>query len=229
MSDIKNTLDRRDFLKTLAITAGSTALATNCSTVDKTKSKVRYAMLIDLRRCYGCHACSVSCKAQFNVPLGVWRSWVKTAERGQYPNTRMFFLPVLCNHCENPPCVPVCPTGATYQRTDGIVVVNEEKCIGCKYCIQNCPYESRFSHPEKKVANKCDFCIDRVEKGLVPSCVNTCPSNARVFGNINDPNSEISKLIARNPVRVLKKEMGTEPRVFYIGLDDDSGFEKKVI
>ncbi len=229
MAQKSEPLNRRAFFKKTALTlATGGAVLTGCSSKTETAKETRYAMLIDLRKCYGCHSCSIACKSQFNVPLGVWRNWVQESERGHFPNVKKSFLPVLCNHCENPPCVPVCPTGATYQRKDGIVVVNEDDCVGCKYCIQNCPYEKRFIHPDKNVANKCDFCVDRVKQGLVPSCVNTCPAEARVFGNINDPNSEISKMISLNPVQVLKEDMGTQPRVFYIGLDRDSAFEKKV-
>ena len=179
----------------------------------------RLAMVIDLRKCTGCHACSVSCKAEFDVPLGVWRSWVKIEEKGSYPNTGRFFLPHLCNHCDEPACMKVCPSGATTQREDGIVKVDEKKCVGCKLCITACPYEARFFHPEKRIADKCDFCLHRVDKGIVPSCVNTCLANARTFGDLNDTKSEVSKLVGRNPVQVLKPELGTEPQVFYISAE----------
>ena len=221
-------INRRDFIKngSLALTSAAMAI-TACDSQDTQKeTSPRYAMLIDLRKCYGCHSCSVACKSQFNVPLGVWRSWVKVAEKGKFPNTKINYLPVLCNHCENPPCVPVCPTGATFKRKDGIVVVNEDDCVGCEYCVQNCPYQARFLHPYKKVVNKCDFCVERISGGVEPSCVNTCPARARVFGDINDPDSEISKLIAKNPVQTLKEGMGTKPRVYYINLDDESVFNE---
>lgn len=129
----------------------------------------------------------------------------------------------MCNHCENPPCVSVCPTQASHRDDEkGLVDIHEERCIGCKMCIVACPYDARFSHPTKKVANKCDFCIHRVEKGVVPSCVNTCPSNARIFGDLNDPDSEVRKLVDTNKVQVLKPELDTEPSVFYIDLDEDA-------
>ncbi len=179
----------------------------------------RYAMVIDLRRCIGCCACSVACKSEFGVPLGVWRSWVKQIERGKFPNTQRHFLPRLCNHCENPPCVEACPTKSAYQREDGANLVREERCIGCRLCVAACPYNARFSHPDKNIANKCTFCVHRVDKCLVPACVNTCQGRARIFGDLNDPASQVAKLVAREPVQVLKPELGTEPRVFYIASD----------
>lgn len=223
VSSRKKGLTRRDFLKV----SGTAALAVAASSFPKKNAFAhtkhlagrRLAMVIDLRKCTGCHACSVACKAEFDVPLGVWRSWVKIEEKGNYPNTGRFFLPRLCNHCDEPACMKVCPSGATTQREDGIVKVDEKKCIGCKLCIAACPYKARFLHPSKKIADKCDFCLHRVDKGVVPSCVNTCPANARIFGDLNDPKSKISKLVGRNPVQVLKPELGTEPQVFYISAE----------
>ena len=182
--------------------------------------KVRYAMVVDLRRCIGCHSCSVACKAENDVPLGVWRTWVKQINKGDYPNVRKYFLPIMCNHCANPICVQNCPVKATYQRDDGIVKVDEHRCIGCRYCISSCPYGGvRHINPLKRHAQSCYFCVHRVEAGLLPACVDTCPSGARVFGDMNDPNSEVAKLLAGNPVQVLKPDRGTDPRVFYIGAD----------
>lgn len=210
---------RRELLKAGALGAvaayGGVALAK-----EKTPKKLkRYAMVIDVRRCIGCHACSVACKSEFSVPLGVWRCWVKQAERGKFPNVQRHFLPRLCNHCEHPPCVEACPTKSAYQREDGVNLVREERCIGCQLCVAACPYEARFLHPEKKIANKCTFCIHRVDKGVVPACVNTCQGRARIFGDLNDSNSEVARLVAREHIHVLKPELGTEPRVFYIGGD----------
>ncbi|MBI3014421.1 MAG: 4Fe-4S dicluster domain-containing protein [Candidatus Tectomicrobia bacterium] len=177
-------------------------------------------MLIDLRRCLGCHSCAVACKSENDVPLGVYRTWVKIVEKGSYPNVRRVFVPSLCNNCERPVCLSVCPVKATYRRPDGIVMIDEHRCIGCKYCMAACPYDARHVNPIKKIVQKCYFCFHRVDAGLVPACVNTCPGGARVFGDVNDPESEISRLIATNPVQVLKPEKGTEPRVYYIGLDE---------
>ncbi len=181
---------------------------------------MQYAMVIDARKCVGCHACTIACKTEFEVPLGKHRSWVEEVEKGSYPDVSRSFLPRLCNQCSKPQCVTVCPTGATYKREeDGIVVIDEDVCIGCKYCMQACPYDARFINPRTGTADKCDFCLHRVENGLEPSCVNTCQAGARVFGDMNDPDSEVAKLIAMNPVTVLRREMGTEPNVFYIGAD----------
>jgi len=215
--------DRRAFLKGAGISAvagAGGAIAPRSARAAVTGLKPNYGMLIDLRKCTGCHACSVACKAEFDVPLGATRSWVEYVEKGDFPNVRRSFLPRLCNHCSKPQCVDVCPTGATWKRAeDGIVVVDPDICIGCKYCIQACPYDARFINPVTGSADKCDFCLHRVSKGLEPSCVNTCIGRARVFGDLNDPKSEISKAIAKNPVTVLRPEMGTEPNVFYIAAD----------
>ena len=182
--------------------------------------KIQYGMVIDIRRCIGCHACSVACKSEFDVALGVNRSWVEYVEKGTYPNVGRSFLPRLCNHCSEPPCVYVCPTNATYKRQkDGVVVVDQGLCIGCKYCLQACPYDARYLDPNTGWADKCDFCIHRVSKGVEPSCVSTCVGGARIFGDLNDPESEVSKLVAKNRVTVLRDEMGTFPNVYYIDAD----------
>ena len=228
MSDTKETDNtRRDFMKKVGGVAagaavGGTALtqAVVAKTAKGEKSKVQYGMLIDLRRCIGCQACTVACKAEADVPLKVTRSWVEYVEKGEYPNVGRTFLPRLCNHCSNPHCTRVCPTGATYKRPqDGIVVVDQGVCIGCLYCAQACPYGMRFLSPVTRFADKCDYCAHRVSKGLVPSCVNTCQGRARIFGDVNDVNSEIHRLISTNPVQVIRQQMGTEPNVYYIGLD----------
>ncbi len=182
-----------------------------------------YGMVIDLGRCIGCHACSVACKAEFDVPLGVWRSWVKYLVKGEYPNVKKHFLPRLCNHCDDPPCVKVCPVQATYKDKDGLVLQRYERCIGCKYCMMACPYDARFILPRKSnvspykhVIDKCTFCNHRVKNGQLPACVVTCQGGARIFGDLSDPGSEISKLLGTKPTMVLKPEQGTDPHVFYI-------------
>jgi len=216
-------VSRRTFIQSTgavaATGAGATALTRSANGAQPQRKK-QYGMLIDARRCYGVHACSVACKAEFDVPLGHTRSWVEFIEKGTYPDVSRSFLPRLCNHCSKPNCVTVCPTGATWKREeDGIVVVDPDICIGCKYCILACPYDQRFLNPDTGAADKCDFCIHRVSQGLEPACVEACPSRARIFGDLNDPDSEISRTIARNPVTVLRPEKGTEPNVFYIAAD----------
>lgn len=219
-------MDRRGALKAGAVGAlgavsvlSGYAAARAAVSNDPVGQQVRYAMVIDLRKCIGCHACSVACKSENNVPLGVWRSWVKQVERGRFPNTQRHLLPRLCNHCDRPACVEACPTQSAYQRDDGVVLVREERCIGCKLCMAACPYNARFLHPEDRIVNKCTFCVHRVDEGVVPACVNTCQGNARIFGDLNDSDSEVARLVAREPVQVLKPELGTKPRVFYIGAD----------
>lgn len=179
----------------------------------------RYAMVIDLRKCVGCHACSITCKMENNVPEGHFRSWVVEADVGVYPNVTRAKLPRLCNQCDEAPCATVCPVLATKKNDNGIVTVDKDKCIGCRYCIAACPYDARYLDPETGIADKCDFCFDRVESGLMPTCVSTCIAHSRVFGDLNDPNSEVSKLLSENAVQVLNPEYGTKSKVFYIGLD----------
>ena len=183
-------------------------------------NSVRYGMLIDLRRCIGCHSCSIHCKTENEVPVGVYRAWVKYVDNGTYPDVRRNFLPRLCNHCEHPMCYRVCPTKATYKRDDGAVLIDNDKCIGCRSCITACPYDARFINPVTKTADKCTFCVHRVDKGLIPSCVQGCIGRARIFGDLNDPNSEISRYLAKNQAKQLNPATGNEPSVFYIGLDE---------
>ncbi|MEJ2155685.1 MAG: 4Fe-4S dicluster domain-containing protein [Desulfobacteraceae bacterium] len=221
----KREMSRRELIKWTGLGAAAAAVTGVAKRAEAAAAAVgdkRYAMVIDLRRCYGCHACSVACKSEFDVPLGRWRSWVKTVERGTYPNARKHFLPRLCNHCKKPPCVNVCPTSASHIRPDGIVDIHEDLCIGCKNCIAMCPYNSRFTDPVRKIARKCDFCIHRITKGIAPSCVNTCPARARIFGDLNDPSTQVAKLVKRLPVLTLKTELGTHPHVFYIAADEST-------
>ena len=223
MTVVSPTVTRRDLINKLgkgaAVVATASALPISAkAAVDGQNS--HYGMVIDTRRCSGCHACSVACKSEFDVPLGETRSWVEYTEKGNYPNVSRAFIPRLCNHCSEPQCVSVCPTGATIKREeDGIVTVDPETCIGCKYCLQACPYDARFINPVTGAADKCDFCLHRVTQGVEPSCVNTCPGKARIFGDLNDPDSEISRILDANRVTVLRPEMGTKPNVFYIDTD----------
>lgn len=184
------------------------------------KKKVKYGMLIDLRKCVACHACTVSCKSENNVPLGYYRSWVDEIEKGTFPNVTRSPMPRLCNHCENAPCEKVCPVNATYYTEDGTVQIDYDKCIGCMYCIQACPYDARFINPVRHTAEKCTYCYHLVSQGQLPACVTTCIAGARIFGDLNDPNSEISITIAKNPVQVLKPEKNTGPKTYYIKPDE---------
>jgi Fe-S-cluster-containing dehydrogenase component len=134
---------------------------------------------------------------------------------------KAFFVPKLCNHCENPPCVQVCPVGATYKTPDGVVLIDEKYCIGCRYCVQACPYGARYFNEETQTTDKCTWCYHRITKGLKPACVEVCPVNARIFGDLNDPASDISVFIRTHRVSVLKAWTGNGPHVFYNGIDGE--------
>lgn len=184
----------------------------------------RFGMLVDLRKCIGCQACTVSCSVENQAPIGQFRTTVLQYEvdrPGSAP--AMVSLPRLCNHCEEPPCVPVCPVQATFQRSDGIVLVDNERCVGCGYCVQACPYDARFINHETQTADKCTFCDHRLEVGLLPACVESCVGGARVIGDLNDAGSEINRRMDahKDDIKVLKPDMKTEPRVYYIGLPDE--------
>lgn len=183
------------------------------------KKNKRYAIVLDTKRCIDCKACTVACKAENDVPLGRdnYRNWVDEGKlRGQYPNLGQSFTPSQCQHCGNPPCAHVCPTKATEVNEDGIVHVVAKKCIGCKYCQTACPYNARYYNEETGAVDKCTFCAQRVYTGRLPACVETCPTKVRAFGDLNDPNSEVSRLLAKHPSRVLKKSQGTKPFLFYL-------------
>ncbi|MFC5738706.1 sulfate reduction electron transfer complex DsrMKJOP subunit DsrO [Sinirhodobacter huangdaonensis] len=179
-----------------------------------------WGMVVDLRKCIGCQACTVACIMENHVPEDAFRTHVSVYELvrdGQDP--AMVMLPRLCNHCDDPPCLPVCPVEATFKAETGEVLVDASKCVGCAYCVQACPYDARFVNHETQVADKCTFCIHRTRAGLLPACVETCVGGARNFGDLNDPESPVSKLLAAHPVSVLRPEMRTHPNVYYIGLD----------
>ncbi len=186
----------------------------------------RYGMLVDMRKCIGCQACTVSCSMENLPPLGQFRTTVLQYEIDQTDKpapSAMVSLPRLCNHCDNPPCVPVCPVQATFQRTDGIVLVDNERCVGCGYCVQACPYDARFINHETQTADKCTFCEHRLAVGLLPACVESCVGGARVIGDLNNKESTISRMIAshQDQIKVLKPAMGTSPHVYYIGLPEE--------
>ncbi|GAB4366044.1 MAG: 4Fe-4S dicluster domain-containing protein [Calditrichia bacterium] len=203
-----------------------------------------YGMGIDVNKCIGCGRCVDACKTENGVPREpfFFRTWVeryRIYEDGQTvvdsPNgaiegfryeddqeskiIRSFFVPKICNQCENPPCVQVCPVGATYKTPDGVILVDSQYCIGCRYCIQACPYGARFLHPKTRTAEKCTFCYHRIVRGSVPACVEACPTQARIFGELNQKASPLVRFMRMNKIGVLKPALNTEPKVFYANLD----------
>ena len=183
---------------------------------------MQYGFIIDNRKCIGCHACTVACKSEHDVPIGVNRTWVKQTEKGEFPNTRRVFSVLRCNHCSDAPCVEICPVEALFTRKDGIVDFNNDRCIGCKSCMQACPYDALYIDPDTHTAAKCNYCAHRVDVGLEPACVNVCPEHAIISGNMEDPSSEIAQLLAREQLTVRKPEKGTKPNVYYINGDEAS-------
>lgn len=182
---------------------------------------MRYGFVIDQNRCIGCHACTVACKEEHNIAVGVNRTWVKYVEKGSYPDTRRHFAVLRCNHCDDAPCIEICPTVALFRRPDGIVDFDNERCIGCKSCMQACPYDALYIDPDRNTAAKCNFDASRVEMGYKPACEVVCPTQAILSGDLDDPNSLVSKRIALEKVSVRKAEKGTKPKLFYVGVDGD--------
>jgi tetrathionate reductase subunit B len=209
----------------------------------KVPTRKVYGFLVDTTHCIGCTRCVDACCKENDVPEGQLRTWIeryvyfkdgsirvdshsKTAPYAfeelkpeeQKDVLKSFFVPKLCNHCKNTPCIQVCPTGASYQTEQGFVLIDESRCIGCSYCVQACPFGTRFINNNTGVADKCTWCYHRVQNGMKPACVEVCPSGSRVFGDVTDPESEISKALAANRIDVLKSYLGTQPRTRYIGL-----------
>ena len=190
----------------------------------------RYAFVIQVDRCIDCKACMIACTVENQVPVGHHRNWVEAAPlQGTFPILAQDLVPGNCLHCENPPCVQVCPTGASYQRADGLVLINPDKCIGCKFCISACPYEARYFDEARGIVDKCSACVHRLDVGQPPACVETCIGGSRHFGDLNDPNSTVSKLYATGRTRPFHPETGTGPKVFYLSArsQTDSEFSVK--
>lgn len=176
----------------------------------------RYAMTVDTRRCVGCQACVLGCKAENNLPENGYRDWIVTQTRGKFPTLTQEIRSERCNHCSNPPCVGACPTGASHVGEGGTVLVSHNKCTGCKACLAACPYDARYIHPVHGYADKCTFCLHRVVKGLQPACVSNCPTQALDFGDLNDPNSSVSQKVRSRKTKTLKPEKGLEPNLVFL-------------
>jgi tetrathionate reductase subunit B len=213
---------------------------------DKDKYKAAdhwWAMTIDIDKCIGCGKCVEACAAENGVPDGYFRTWVEryriTEDRGvenplvdspnggkngfpilnDHPDAKSFFVPKLCNHCADSPCVQACPVGATFESPDGVVLVDQKYCIGCRYCIQACPYGCRYLDPRKNVVDKCTLCYHRITKGMVTACVEVCPTASRQLADLKNPNDPVHKFLRENHVEVLKPQLATGAKVFYKDLD----------
>jgi Fe-S-cluster-containing dehydrogenase component len=243
-------MNRRYFLRrlvsslTLAMFGGFLRFKPAGAAVDAETAQVSYGMGVDIAKCIGCGRCMAACATENDVPQPYFvRTWVERyvmkndgetvvqainadgEQTGQavseHDVLRSFFVPKLCNHCDHPPCVQVCPVGATFKTEEGVIIVDDERCIGCRYCIQACPYGARYLHPERNTADKCTFCYHRITKGLLPACVEVCPTQARVFGDLNTTASPLTRLKRMFKIHVLKDHLNTEPKVLYVNLDGE--------
>jgi Fe-S-cluster-containing dehydrogenase component/Ni/Fe-hydrogenase subunit HybB-like protein len=179
------------------------------------ETRLQFGFVIDHSRCIGCHACTVACKAENDVPLGKFRTWVKYVEQGEFPSVRRSFAVLRCNQCSDAPCVAICPVRALEKRPDGIVDIDPDRCIGCKSCLQGCPYDALYINDDTGLAEKCHFCAHRTEIGLAPACAVVCPTEAIIPGDFDDPSSHVSRLKAEGGLQARKTEAGTEPNVLY--------------
>ena len=182
----------------------------------------RLGFLLDSDSCIGCHACTVACKSEHDVPLGVNRTWVKYIETGSFPNVNRHFSVMRCNHCDDAPCISICPTKALFRADNGVVDFDDGNCIGCKGCMNACPYDAIYINPATNTANKCNFCNHRIEQNLEPSCVVVCPTNAIKVADLDNPNDETTKIIARSDTAVRAPQQQTQPKVYYRGADQAS-------
>ncbi len=208
--------NRRLFLKNgLAVIAMASVAKASLTTAATTQTK--WGMIIDINRCTGCQSCVIACKAQNRTVQDKFNTKVQALEDGNYPDTRIIFTPIQCNHCENPPCVPACPLNATYKMPNGIVVTDWEKCKSYGTCVKACPYDARFldKRHENKV-DKCDFCLDRLEQGLLPACVEACSSKARLFGDMNAPKDEFAEYLKRRDLKTRKPKLKLATSVRYV-------------
>lgn len=243
-------MDRRSLLKKLFFSIPLLVKGDLFSSSDRGKKQAKkaankYGMAVQVDKCIGCARCAEACKVENNVPKehSFFRTWieryivkkdeevvVQMVERGakeyiapavEKDTLRSFFVPKLCNHCSNPPCSQVCPVGATFLTEEGVVLVDDDRCIGCGYCIHACPYGARYLHPDKKTADKCTFCYHRLKGNKHPVCVMICPTQARVFGNLNSPASPLVRVKRMKNIHVLKPYLNTRPKVFYTDLDGE--------
>lgn len=245
-------VDRRGFLRQ-SLPAALVALLPAATSAEDAKSgkpgqkaEHDYAMGVDPGQCIGCGRCVEACKTENDVPREpfFFRTWVERyvvpkegdavvsspnggiegfPPAGELGIVRTFFVPKLCNHCTNAPCVQVCPVGATFVSKEGVVLVDRDYCIGCRYCIQACPYGARFLHPVTHTAEKCTFCYHRLAKDLSPACVEVCPTHARIFGDLKALSSPLNRFMRFNQIQVLKPHLNTEPKVYYANLDGKVG------
>lgn len=183
-------------------------------------NRTRYGFVIDVARCIDCRACLVACRAENGVPLGHTRIWVRDLGlRGTYPDLSRSFVPTNCMHCDEPPCVEVCTSGATYKDPEtGLVLVDQEACIGCGLCVEACPYDARYLDPQRGVVDKCNGCLARLERSDEPACVATCLGGARQFGDLNDPASQACITLAKagTSERLVTVETDPGPNVYYV-------------
>jgi Fe-S-cluster-containing dehydrogenase component len=214
-------LSRRRFLG-LTAAAGVAAvlgvpLLKREASLAQERPKARYALIIDTTKCTGCGACIEACRLRNHLPEGV--SYIRRIVKGNHRNP--WFLMIQCQHCANPPCATVCPTNATYRREDGVVLIDERLCVGCKYCMQACPYQARIFDEERGVADKCWLCLPWVLGGGLPACVEACIPGARLFGRADDPQSEVAQLIASGRAKPLHPEFGTDPSILFYVIEEE--------